>query len=739
MPRLQALLECVGQSLCEKGRKALQGQWPFADVLSEVARTALDYAHRKLPGPDLRQALIDCANVEPRELERRLGELISELSQTHAVPKAELTCYLRAFPATVRQVFRRPSDPEGRTAPEQLTLYKPEDLALFLPPRLPRFTPGAKPAGLDGWTLTRLLGFGPFSEVWEAEDPDQGEDSPAAIKFVIDPEAGDKVSQSAELFRRAFDLNGLPGILPLRSVYLETDPPALELPYVYGYSLTGLMFEWRWRYDTPKPEAALKLIRRLAAILSEPHAKGFVHCDLKPANVLLHPTEGGKFTLWLSDFGWGQLSAARSLEQSRLLPRPEQQRLAGLGLDTSSYASPQQTKKEAASPTDDVHALGVLWYQLLLRSPTAAAPVGNEWVEELRPSGFTDSQARVLQACLSTRPDRRPRNAAALAEQLAAVTVAPPDPNVPDGSKLISLRNPGSAVISPAPAPRTARGKTFDAEAAAASAAALLSSVAAAPIAGGPATTSNVPARLIKNSIGMTFVRIPPGTFLMGSPDSEPGHREYESPVHEVRITKAFYLSVTPVTQAQYEAVRHGKNPSRFTRAHGGGPDHPVDSVTWDQACRFCERLARLPEEEVHRRTYRLPTEAEWEYACRAGTTTAFHCGPQLTAKDALFAASGGKYALKSTGPVAQYPPNDWGLYDMHGNIQEWVQDWFEEYYYFESPRDDPPGPSHGTLRVVRGGCWGMFASDCRSASRRGHAPDSPSDTIGFRVLLVAG
>lgn len=737
MPRLQALLECVGQALCEKGRKALQGQWSFADVLPEVARTAFDYAQRKLPGAELRQALADCASVEPRELERRLAELIAELSQTHAVPKAELTAYLRAFPAAVRQVFRRPSDPQGLTAPEKLTLYKPEELALFLPPRLPRFTPGAKPTGLEGWTLTRLLGFGPHTEVWEAEDPQQGENSPAAFKFVTDPDLAEKVKASTDLFTRAFDLNGLPGVLPLRSVYLETDPLALEVPYVYGYSLTGLLLEWKWRYDTAKPEAALKLVRRLAVILGEAHQKGFVHRDVKPANILLHPTEGGKFTLWVGDFGWGQLSAARSVEQSRLLPRGESQRLAGLGQATPLYASPQQSKKEPPTPTDDIHALGVLWYQLLARDPAAAAPVGTEWVEELRPAGFTDSQARVLLSCLSTRPDRRPRDAVALAEQLAHVTVAPPNPSSPDGSKLISLRNPGSAVLSSGPV--TARGKTVDPQAAAASAAALLAAAGGGPLTSGPGAAAGSVARIIKNSVGMTFVRIPAGSFRMGSPDDEPGHREYESPVHEVKITKPFYLSVTPVTQAQYEAVRPGKNPSRFTRANGGGPDHPVDSVTWEQAVRFCELLARLPEEEVHGRVYRLPTEAEWEYACRAGTTTAYHCGERLTGKDALFAGSGGRYAQKSTGPVAQYPANAWGLHDMHGNIQEWVQDWFDEYYYFDSPVEDPPGPSRGSLKTVRGGCWAMLAADCRSAARRGHDPDAPSDTIGFRVVLVVG
>ncbi len=733
MPRLQALLECVGQSLCEKGRKALQGQWPFADVLPDVARAAFDYAHKKLPGGDIRAALADCAAIDPDEFARRVGELITELATTHAVPKAELAAYLSALPVTVRQILRRPSDPDGRTVPDGLVLYKPEEFGVFLPPRAPRFRPGDKPPGLDNWTLTELRGLGQNSEVWRGEDADQPDLSPVALKFVIDAESRDRVKASTALFTQVFDLNELTGVLPLRSVYLETDPPCLEAPFVSGYDLAGLMFDWKWRYDSAKPEAALKLVRRLASIVAKAQEKGIVHRDLKPSNVLLHPTDGGKFTMWVTDFGWGQIESVRALELAKGGPRGEQQRLAQRGAATSLYACPQQVKKEPVAPTDDVHAIGMIWYQLLRRDPTAAAPFGAEWIDELKPVGFTDSQARVLQACLSTRADKRPKGAAALAEQLAAVTVAPADPAGPDGSKLISLKSQSSVHH----APLTTRGKSYNADAAASSAAALLTAAGGGPItAGGPGSSaSGGPVRLVKNSIGMTFVRVPAGTFRMG--DDASG-RSLEGPVHEVKITRPVYVSVVPVTQAQYEAVK-GKNPSKFNRHHGGGPEYPVEHLTWDQAFRFCDRLARMPDEQVHRRSYRLPTEAEWEYACRAGTTTDYACGDKLTGRDALFATSGHKHSGKNTCPVAQFPGNAFGLHDMHGNVQEWVNDWFDEYYYFDSPPADPQGPKAGQLRVVRGGCYGMLPIDCRSAARRGHAPDSASETIGFRVVMDVG
>jgi formylglycine-generating enzyme required for sulfatase activity len=739
MPRLQALLECVGQALCEKGRKALQGQWPFADVLPEVARAAHDYAHRKLPGGDLRAALADCAAVDTSEYERRLGELVAELATTHAVPKTELTDYMRALPVTVRQTFRRPTDPEGRTAPEKFAPNKPEEFAVFLPPRAPKYKSGDKPAGLDNWALTELRGLGPNSEVWIGDDPTQPDASPAALKFVIDADAADRVRAETALFQKVFGLNELAGVLPLRGVYQETTPPCLEAPFVSGYDLAGLMLEWRWRYDTAKPEAALKLMKRLAAIVAKAHEKNIVHRDLKPSNVVLHPTDGGKFTMWVTDFGWGQIESARALDAARTGPRGEQARLALRGAATALYACPQQVKKEPPAPTDDVHALGMIWFQLLKRDPAAQVPVGTEWMEEFRPAGFTDSQARVLQACLTTRADKRPKNAAALLTALEGVNVAPPDPAGTDGSKLISLKNPSTASHKALPA-TTARGKSYDAEAASGAAAALLSAavggpLSGGPLSGGPGSTSKGASRLVRNSIGMTFVRVPAGTFRMGDDTSG---RSFEGPVHEVRITRPFYISVTPVTQAQYEAAK-GKNPSKFTRSHGGGAEHPVEHVTWDQAFRFCDKLSRMADEQVHRRHYRLPTEAEWEFACRGGKDADFAFGDKITGQHALFATSGHKQSGKSTGPVALFPANAYGLHDMHGNVQEWVYDWFDEYYYFESSKDDPQGPKHGQLRVVRGGCYGMLPIDLRSAARRGHAPDGASETIGFRVVMDVG
>src|SRR5205807_6124391 len=135
--------------------------------------------------------------------------------------------------------------------------------------------------------------------------------------------------------------------------------------------------------------------------------------------------------------------------------------------------------------------------------------------------------------------------------------------------------------------------------------------------------------KLLTNALGMKLALVPAGTFLMGSPEDEPGHRFNEGPQHEVVLTQPFYLGVHPVTQEQYERVMDS-NPARFNRGGGGGPDHPVENVSWDDAAAFCRRLSELPAERQAGRAYRLPTEAEWEYACRAGTATPFSAGPAL-------------------------------------------------------------------------------------------------------------
>ncbi|RJG07649.1 formylglycine-generating enzyme family protein [Noviherbaspirillum cavernae] len=313
------------------------------------------------------------------------------------------------------------------------------------------------------------------------------------------------------------------------------------------------------------------------------------------------------------------------------------------------------------------------------------------------------------------------------------------------------------------------------------------------------ATASDTPAAF-ENLLGMKFVPIPPGEFMMGSDESPEAlataYPQYErkrfldlgdeAPVHRVRITHAFHLGQHEVTVGQFrrflDASGHrpeseadgtggygynrdydpassargdafeGRHPRYSWRNPGfpQGDDHPVVNVSWNDAVAMAKWLS-----EKEGVTYRLPTEAEWEYAARAGSRTRYHSGddPQSLSMAAnVFDADAqadwvrwSKFALASrdgfafTAPVGSFAPNAFGLHDMHGNAWEWCADWHDDAYYAQSPRDDPQGPSTGTVRVRRGGSWHTWAFYARSSYRNWNAPDTRYTLVGFRLVREAG
>jgi formylglycine-generating enzyme required for sulfatase activity len=230
------------------------------------------------------------------------------------------------------------------------------------------------------------------------------------------------------------------------------------------------------------------------------------------------------------------------------------------------------------------------------------------------------------------------------------------------------------------------------------------------------------------NTLGMKMALIPAGEFTMGSSDGDAN----EKPPHKVRITKPFYLGQHEVTVGQFRQFVTG---SGYTGAGGSWKtpfpsqtdDHPVVNVNWNDAKAFCGWLSKKEGKE-----YRLPTEAEWEYACRAGTQTKWSFGDDESELGS-YAWFGGNSRLR-THPVGQKKPNPWGLYDMHGNAWEWCEDRSEALYRAESPQDDPKGGSAGTDRVLRGGCWFNLPENTRSTYRTGSDPDSRYRLNGFRV-----
>lgn len=260
---------------------------------------------------------------------------------------------------------------------------------------------------------------------------------------------------------------------------------------------------------------------------------------------------------------------------------------------------------------------------------------------------------------------------------------------------------------------------------------------------------------VVENSLGMRFALVPSGTFCLGSEDNDPAQQSDERPMHEVEMAQPYWMGVFPVTQAQYRKVMRGL-PSAF---RPGGrrqasvvghvtDDFPVDSVSWTKSAAFCRKLGERPAEREAGRTYRLPTEAEWEYACRAAgaCSTVFLFGDQLSSDVANF--NGGRPFpdggiapkgphLDRPCPVGRYPPNALGLHDVLGNVWEWCDDWFTTNYEGRD-RAGSRGPATGSSRVLRGGSWSSYGWGCRIAYRNCIGPEAGNDNFGLRVVMVS-
>jgi formylglycine-generating enzyme required for sulfatase activity len=430
-----------------------------------------------------------------------------------------------------------------------------------------------------------------------------------------------------------------------------------------------------------KAELARQVFGPVAEGLGQAHAAGIYHRDIKPGNLIFRRKDQ---KLVVVDFGLAV--HAEHVGQTRI---------GGL---TLLFGSPEQTRGAAADARSDVFSLAAtIYFALLHDKPDLRNPLYFD-AEQV-----PETVRAVLVKAMETNPRRRYADCRELHAALAAKPATPP-----------LLATP-IHVAPPAAAP----------------------------------TKKSAPPREIVNSLGKKMVLIPAGKFLMGSPDSEDGRQSDEGPQHEVEITRPFYLGVYQVTQDEYQRVM-GSNPSYFS-ANGGGKGEvkgqetgrfPVEDVSWRKAVQFCRKLSELPEEKCARRNYRLPTEAEWEYACRAGTGTAFSFGNSLSSKEANFdgdypygAAAKARY-LERTTVVGSYQGNAFGLFDMHGNVWEWCADWYDAAYYATSPKKDPEGSTSSAegRRVLRGGSWDDHGVDCRAAYRYGLAPADRINPFGFRL-----
>ena len=456
MARLRLLLRCIGEAVCANGLKALAGLVPMGGVIYEVAENACQRL-REAQQEDQILALVEAAaTASPAEVKAVAEAVAAEVAadQPDAV-RDRLAAYLAGVPAVIRQSLRRPACPAGRSLPLAFSLKRAEDLLQFLPRRPARFAPGDRPAGLGDWELVELLGVGGFGEVWKARHVYFDGIAPVALKFCLDPTARDRLLRhEAMVLNQVMRQGRHPGIVPLLDASLSAEPPCLRYEYIEGGDLAGLVRDWQEQPPRPRWRAATEVVARLARIVAFAHqlTPPIVHRDLKPANILARLVNG-EIDLKVTDFGIGGVAALQALAEARQGTTGHGELLGTTlrGSHTPLYASPQQMRGEPPDPRDDVHALGVIWYQLLTGDLHSGPPTGL-WADELEEQGMSRELVRILGACVAGKAERRPASAGVLAEQLDLLLAPPPAQPVPPPPPPVAVR-PARSPAPPEPPP----------------------------------------------------------------------------------------------------------------------------------------------------------------------------------------------------------------------------------------------------------------------------------------------
>ncbi len=670
------------------------------------------------------------------------------------------------------------------------------------------------------YRVVRQLGQGGMGSVWLAEDT-QLDNKPFAIKMLPAILVSNKraYSQLKDEALVAMKLTH-PNIVTLRAFEENNGNPFLVMDYVEGETLDDYLAEHgggvltqrhrdteaqsgRARSPSGPPgglpeSAVLRILRPIAAALDYAHGEGVVHRDVKPANVMIRK-DGHPFIL---DFG-----IAREIQETMT-------RVTGkLSSGTLLYMSPEQLMGEPPKPEQDIYSFAAMAYECLKGEPPFVRGAIEDQIKNKQPDpppGGTQLVASVM-AGLAKKPEDRPHTCAAVLEGKDFSRVERVDrvdgvggarrPAEPGGSR---SRATVKGIIAAALLAALAGGAWWFVNARAARS----TGTTGVPPVATNARNSERRAKWHKEGeeftindpygLNMTMKWCPAGSFTMGSPMSEEGRFDDEKQ-HEVTLTKGFWMGQTEVTQGQWKKIMGGETVVDLARkglqddtmyniggkqqtlrefwgmSRDGDPmgrcgdlkdDVPVYNVSWNEAVEFCRRLTQRERAEGRipdGYEYRLPTEAEWEYACRAGTTSALPNGRDIRilgennapALDDIAWYGGnssvgfnGRGVDTSNWPEKQYPggrvysrevkgkqPNRWGLYDMIGNVWEWCGDWYGDYPYGSAT--DPTGAAEGACRVLRGGGWHDLARYCRSAHRAGFEPGYRFNFLGFRVALA--
>ncbi|MBK1987982.1 SUMF1/EgtB/PvdO family nonheme iron enzyme [Sphaerospermopsis aphanizomenoides BCCUSP55] len=600
------------------------------------------------------------------------------------------------------------------------------------------------------YEIIRVLGSGAFGDTYLAADLDLPNHPQCVVKHLqikppntaaALPIARRLFAQEAEALQKLGTHHQIPQLF---AYFEENNEFYLVQEFVNGQDLTREVYP---KNKLPENQVK-KLLREILEVLIFVHQQNIIHRDLKPQNIMRRSGDG---KIMLIDFG---------AVKETMRVNAQGQTILTVTIGTPGYMPSEQT---AGRPklASDVYAVGMLGIYALTGIQPHELPTDptNEEVIWRNWANVSEDFANILTKMVRYHFSARYQDAQ---EALKALTPAPPPPPPPpppnrrhflqlagvavgsfglavvgnklfsgSGEKTTSVSTTSSPSPSPEPVPQVSQTpvsttsnnsnlKTFNFE------------VVKTDSRGSIIDRSNSSARYYEEDLGngvvLEMVEIPGGTFMMGSPESEEGRYKDESPQHQVTVP-SFFIGKYQLTQAQYQAII-GSNPSEFK-----GDNRPVETVSWDDAFKFCERLS-----EKTGKTYRLPSEAEWEYACRAGTTTPFYFGESITpdlvnydGNSTYKDAPKGLYRKQTTN-VGTFPPNAFGLYDMHGNVWEWCQDtWHEN--YINSPTDGSAWIGQSTFHVVRGGSWNYDSRFCRCATRV--IFDGNDLDLGFRVVRV--
>ena len=407
-------------------------------VLGDIAAEVLEAWGKGRRDAERRAEVEAVAKAAAAEVAAEVRRLLAELAAgLTAAQRSAVEGYLLQVPAAVRAALRRPADPTGTTLPAGHSLGSIGDILPLLPSRLPRFRPGDRPAGVGDWELVELLGAGGFGEVWKARNPHFDGVPPVALKFCTHPGARDRLLRhEAGVLNRVMLGGAHPGIARLEHTYLGADPPCLAYEYVAGGDLAALVRERAAAGAPLRPGEAASIVLRLAEAVGSAHrlSPPVVHRDLKPANVLVRHLPGGGYELKVTDFGIAALADGHGVGGSA--PATGTTTAGLLGAHTPLYASPQQAAGRPPDPRDDVYALGVIWYQLLVGDLTRGRPGGAAWQRRLADGGSTAESVGLLASCLEDELIDRPADAAVMAELLAELArpVAAPARAAPAGN-----------------------------------------------------------------------------------------------------------------------------------------------------------------------------------------------------------------------------------------------------------------------------------------------------------------